>query len=210
MQRADECDFGVTWLMTTFHEDWHHHGPTAADAVRYQLWEELDQASVLALRQDARRLHGLGSETIEVLWQAGTGAGADFFSGSRTGVTSGTQWMEELVALCDAWLSTRQRACAVTEHADALDGVDVADEVLAEIGRTRFVTDDVRRALAECARRCTPDLAFRLLLRAMTEVGVRSGATLTAEQYARLEGIGSALHYGEYVVDAVKFLVEQD
>ncbi|WP_318201872.1 hypothetical protein [Streptomyces sp. SCL15-4] len=33
--------------------------------------------------------------------------------------------------------------------------------------------------------------------------------SLSPEQYQRLEAIGSALRYGEYVVDSVKYLVER-
>jgi hypothetical protein len=41
----------------------------------------------------------------------------------------------------------------------------------------------------------------------MMVAGVRS---LTQEQYARLEAIGSALHHGEFVVDSVRYLVEAE
>lgn len=58
-----------------------------------------------------------------------------------------------------------------------------------------------------CVRHCTPDLAFRLLLRAMAETGAWSGAALTPDHYARLESLGSALHYGEFVVSGVRHLV---
>jgi len=34
-------------------------------------------------------------------------------------------------------------------------------------------------------------------------------ASLSSEQYTRLEAIGSALRYGEFVVDFVRYLVEQ-
>ncbi|MEV5430096.1 hypothetical protein [Streptomyces sp. NPDC052701] len=35
-----------------------------------------------------------------------------------------------------------------------------------------------------------------------------AGATLSPDQYQRTEAIGSALHYGEFAVDRVRFLVE--
>ncbi|MFF4693786.1 hypothetical protein [Streptomyces sp. NPDC001307] len=34
--------------------------------------------------------------------------------------------------------------------------------------------------------------------------------SLTPEEYARLEIIGSALHHGEFVVDSVRYLVGVD
>ncbi|MFF7282210.1 hypothetical protein [Streptomyces griseorubiginosus] len=33
--------------------------------------------------------------------------------------------------------------------------------------------------------------------------------TLFAARYQRMEALGSALHYGEFVVESVKFLVEE-
>ncbi|MER7217255.1 MULTISPECIES: hypothetical protein [Streptomyces] len=34
-------------------------------------------------------------------------------------------------------------------------------------------------------------------------------ASLSPDQYQRLEAVGSALQYGEFVVDSVKYLVER-
>ncbi|MER7568413.1 hypothetical protein ACGFWE_15510 [Streptomyces sp. NPDC048523] len=208
MRSADESDFGVTWLMGMFHEDWTHHGPTATEAVGYHLWDELDPRSVLALRRDARLLLRLASETIEALWLAGTAVGPTFFSGGRSGVTSGTRWMETLTGLCDSWLSRHAPAAAPDEVPAGWDGTELADAVLAEIGETRFLPDEVVRALAECVRHCTPDLALRLLLRAMAQTGTAVGAVLSPEHYARLAALGSAMEYGEFVVSEVDHLVK--
>ncbi|WP_327696973.1 hypothetical protein [Streptomyces sp. NBC_00459] len=213
MRSTDESDFGVTWLMSMFHEDWSHHGPTAADAVGYHLCDELDPESVLAVRRDARLLLLLPSETIEVLWLAGTAVGPSFFSGfsgGRTGVTSGTRWMETLTGLCDAWLSRHAQSAVPAAVPVEWDGVELADAVLAEIGEDRVVPERAGRALAECVHHCTPDLAFRLLLRAMARTGAASGATLSPEHYARLAALGSAFHYGEFVVVNVEYLVADD
>ncbi|MGY1498414.1 hypothetical protein ACW4TU_17745 [Streptomyces sp. QTS52] len=210
MRSADESDFGVTWLMSMFHEDWSHHGPTAADAVGYHLWDELDPESVLAVRRDARLLLRLPSETIEALWLAGTAVGPPFFSGGRTGVTSGTRWMETLTGLSDAWLYRHAQTAVPAAVPAEWDGVELADVVLAEIGEDRVVPEGVGRALAECVRHCTPDLAFRLLLRAMAQIGTASGATLSPEHYARLAALGSVLHYGEFVVMNVEYLVADE
>ena len=208
MQRTDEFDFGVTWLMSQFHEDWSHNGPTAVAAAEYHLWDELAPGAVLAVRDDARLLRRLPSATIEALWQAGTATGPAFFSGSPTGVTSGGQWMETLIALCDDWLA---RNVGDSDHPSTTHGnsedEELADAVLAEIAEARFVPDAVRRDLASCARQCTPDLAFRLLLRAMAEADTGRGGTLSPEHYARLEELGAALHYGEFLVSEVRHLV---
>lgn len=209
MRSADESDFGLTWLMGMFHEDWTHHGPTAAEAVGYHLWDELDPRSVLAVRRDARLLLRLPSEAIEALWLAGTAVGPSFFSsGGRAGVTSGTRWMETLVGLCDAWLSRHAQAAAPDAVPAGGDGTELADAVLAEIRETRFLADEVAHALTECVRHCTPDLAFRLLLRAMAPTGTAAGAVLSPEHYARLAALASVMEYGEFVVSDVDHLVK--
>jgi hypothetical protein len=211
VHRTDEFDFGVTWLMSLFHEDWSHNGPTAVAAAEYHLWDELDPDAVLTVRHDARLLRRLPSATIEALWQAGTATGPAFFSGGCTGVTSGAQWMETLIALCDAWLARNAGDSVHPSTAPgASDGEELADAVLAAIAEARFVPDAVRRDLAECTRRCTPDLAFRLLLRAMAQAGTGRDAALSPEHYERLEQLGSALHYGEFVVPEVRHLVTGD
>ncbi|MDT0484914.1 MULTISPECIES: hypothetical protein [Streptomyces] len=207
VRSTDESDVGVTWLMSMFHADWTHHGPTAAEAVGYHLWDELDPESVVAVRRDAALLLRLPAATIEVLWRAGTETGPSFFSGGRTGVTSGTRWMETLTGLCDTWLSGHAGVDAAAAAPAEWDGVELADPVLAEIEAADFLPDEVGRALTECVRRCTPDLAFRLLLRAMQQIGTASGAALSPEHYARLAALGSALRYGEFVVSEVRHLV---
>ncbi|MET8954380.1 hypothetical protein ACWEO4_43440 [Streptomyces sp. NPDC004393] len=115
----------------------------------------------------------------------------------------GAQWTQTVVDLCDARLSAGADIRPLA-GADVEDGAAQLDAIVAEIGQTRFLEARVRAALAGCARCCTAELAFRLLLRAMLVAHDRS---LTPEQYARLEAIGSALHYGEFVVDSVQYLV---
>ncbi|MFF7282211.1 hypothetical protein [Streptomyces griseorubiginosus] len=116
--------------------------------------------------------------------------------------------METLIGLCDTWLSRHARTGEPVNAPTERDGPEPADAVLAEIAAAAFVPDDVRRALTECVRRCTPDLGFRLLLRAMQQIGTASGATLAPEHYARLAALGSALRYCEFVVSEVRHLVE--
>jgi hypothetical protein len=207
VRSADGADFGVTWLMGMFHADWTHNGPTAAEAVGYHLWDELDPESVVAVRRDAALLLRLPSATIEALWLAGTETGPSFFSGGRTGVTSGTRWMETLTGLCDSWLSRHTGVEVAAAVPAEWDGMELSDTVLAEISAAGFLPDEVGRALTECVRRCTPDLTFRLLLGAMQQIGSASGAALSPEHYARLTALGSALHYGEFVVPQVQHLV---
>ncbi|KUO06751.1 contact-dependent growth inhibition system immunity protein [Streptomyces sp. DSM 15324] len=198
MQRFTAFGFGVPWVMGFFHQDWIHDGPTAVDVVAKHLAEESDE-EVLAVRRDAHTLAGhLPSETLEVLWTAG----AQYMPGF-VGIT-GAEWTETVVGLCDARLSERPDARPLT-GADTEDGWSQREAVVAEIERAGFLAAEVRAALVECARHCTPDLAFRVLLNAVEHA---PGATLSPEQYQGMEAIGTALHYGEFVVDRVRFLVE--
>ncbi|WP_433455141.1 hypothetical protein ACQPXS_44455 [Streptomyces sp. CA-142005] len=156
MQRFTEFDFGVSWVMGFFHQDWCHDGPTAADVVAKNL-ADVDDEYVLAVRRDAQTLlDGLPSKTLEVLWDAG----ADYLP-SFEQIGEGAQWTRTVVALCDARLSTKAGARPLA-GADVEDGVAQLDAVLAEIQEAWFLEADVRAALVDCARRCTPELAFRL------------------------------------------------
>jgi len=197
--RFTEFDFGVSWVMGFFHQDWIHDGDTAADVVAKHLAESVDEEA-LAVRRDALTLGALPSPTLEVLWTAG----AQYMPGwDRVG--GGAVWTRTVVDLCDARLSAKAAVRPLTGP-DTEDGPACRDRVVAEIEGTRFLDAEVRGALVDCARRCTPDVAFRVLLRA---IGCAPDASLSPDQYARLEAIGSALQYGEFVVDFVRYLVEE-
>ncbi|MEU9247376.1 contact-dependent growth inhibition system immunity protein [Streptomyces sp. NPDC048385] len=200
MQRFTDFDFGVSCVMALFHQDWMYNGPTAADLVAKHLAAEPVE-EVLAVRRDAwTLLENLPSEALEVLWTAGAEYIPAFVG------TTGSEWTRTVVGLCDAQLAARPDVRPLT-GADTEDGFAHRDAVIAEIERVEFLSAEVRAALVGCARKCTPDLALRVLVRVVWNTPRQ---LLSADQYARLEAIGSALHYGEYVVDAVKFMVEQD
>jgi hypothetical protein len=184
--------------MACFHQDWIHDGDTAAEVVAKHLGEWQDEEA-LAVRRDARALDGLPSSTLELLWYACTQYMANF---ERLG--GGAEWMRTVIGLCDARLSVNTVVHALT-GADVEDGITCLDAVLAEIESARFLTAEVRSALTICARHSTPDVAFRLLLRAAR---CAPEAPLSSEQYARLEAIGSAMRYGEFLVDSVRYLVQ--
>ncbi|MCL3995271.1 hypothetical protein [Streptomyces lavenduligriseus] len=198
MSRFTDFDFGVPWVMGLFHQDWMHDGDSAAEVVAAYLAATGDQ-EVLAVRRDAQALGALPSPTQEVLWYAG----AQYMPGLRP-MGGGAEWTRTLVRLCDARLSASD--VRPFTGADAEDGSACLDAVVAEIDAARFLAPEVRAALTDCARRCTPDLAFRVLLRTMRHA---PEASLSPEQYQRLEDVGSALRYGEFVVDSVKYLVER-
>lgn len=120
--------------------------------------------------------------------------------------TSGAEWTRTVIGLCDARLAAKADVRPLA-GADVEDGWACRDAVIAEIERAEFLAAEVREALVDCARHCTPDLAFRVLLRAVVNA---PGGSLSPEQYTRMQTIGSALLYGEFVVEFVDFLVEQE
>ncbi|MCH0567625.1 hypothetical protein [Streptomyces sp. MUM 2J] len=200
MPRFTEFDFGVSRVMGLFHQDWIHDGDTAAEVVANHLSGSVPEEA-LAVRRDAWVLAALPAESLEVLWYAGAEYLPDF---DRLG--GGTRWTRTVVELCDARLSAEPDVSALT-GADTEDGTDCLDAVVAEIEATRFLPAEVRAALVVCARRCTPDLAFRILLRAIRSAAM--DAVLSPDQYRRLEAVGSALRYGEFLVDSVRYRVHQ-
>ena len=201
MPRFTEFDFGVSWVMGFFHQDGTHYGDTAAEIVANHLTGWSGEAA-LAVRRDVLPLGNLPSETLEVLWNAGAEYLPSF--GARLG--SGAEWTRSIVGLCDARLSA-EAGVRPLSGADTEDGTACLDAVVAEIEEARFLAAEVRAALVDCARRCTPDLAFRVLLRAMVRAAPK--ASLSPDRYGRLKAVGSALQYGEFVVDNVRFLVEE-
>ncbi|WP_181801503.1 hypothetical protein [Streptomyces shenzhenensis] len=200
MPRFTEFNFGVSWVMGFFHQDGSHDGDTPVEIVANNLAKNGDEEA-LAVRRDAQILGNLPSETLEVLWEAG----AEYMPSFEL-VGTGAEWTRTVIGLCDARLSAKADVRPLT-GADTEDGLPYRDAVVAEIERVEFLPTEVREALVDCARRCTPDLALRVLLRCIVKTPYN---VLSPDQYARLEAIGSALHYGEYVVDAVEFMVEQD
>ncbi|MFR9796979.1 hypothetical protein ACL02U_13875 [Streptomyces sp. MS06] len=199
MPRFTEFDFGVSWVMGFFHQDWIHEGATAADVVARHLEEPVAEEEALAVRRDARALRILPSQTLEVLWYAGAP-----YMPCLQSLGGGAEWTRTVVDLCDARLSASTEGRPLSGP-DAEDGRAVLDPVVTEIEAARFLETEVRAALIDCARACTPDVAFRVLLRA---INCAADASLSLEEYARLDAIGTTLQYGEYVVDCVKYLVE--
>ncbi|KAB1989096.1 hypothetical protein [Streptomyces triticiradicis] len=200
MPRFTEFDFGVSTVMGLFHQDWIYDGDTAADVVAKQLSALVDDEEVLAIRRDARTLGNLPSPTLEVLWEAGS---QYFPAFDRVG--GGAEWTRTVVALCDARLSESSDVPPLA-GADVEDGVECLDAIVAEIEGAQFLPAKVRVALTDCATHCTPEVAFRVLLGA---INCAPDASLSSEQYTRLEAIGADLQYGEFAVDSVRYLIEQ-
>ncbi|MFF2403139.1 hypothetical protein ACWCY1_37750 [Streptomyces goshikiensis] len=199
MSRFTDDNFGLTWLMSSFHADWSSYAESEAEAVENALWDGLDPRHVMLLRRDAvRLLERLPAESVEQLWESGIEV-SDFF-GRR--VQSGDQWMRLIIKRCDAWL-LRGESVSLSE-VDQEDGFSHSDEVLNELGRAiDLLGSDLVSDLGKCARHCSPDLAFRFLLQSLECRGEKIGQP----RYERLEGIGSALHYGEFLVSKLEHLV---
>ncbi|MFF7755258.1 hypothetical protein ACFZCP_39950 [Streptomyces sp. NPDC007971] len=107
-------------------------------------------------------LGNLPSSALEALWYAG----AQYIPGLQP-LGGGAEWTRTVVGLCDARLSANADVRPLT-GADADDGRACLDAVVAETDGTRFLEAGVRAALTDCASRCTPDVAFRVSLRAIT------------------------------------------
>ena len=210
MDRSTEFTFGIPWVMSFFHQDWTLDASTEAEAVAGQFVEELEPEAVLLVRRDARLLHDvLPAGHVTVLWEGCVEGGGRFFH--RGGPTDGATWMRQLIGLCDVWLARLPDPVTLSE-ADRYEGRELAGRVRAAVDGFDDVLDrELVRALTECVDRCTPDLAFRLLLRALP---IRSDSLsphylrLSRERYTQLVELGAAFRYGEYVVGDIEYLVD--
>ncbi|MER6118347.1 hypothetical protein [Streptomyces sp. NPDC001743] len=210
MDRSTEFTFGIPWVTSFFHQDWKLDASTEAKAVAGEFVEELDPEAVLLVRRDARLLHeGLPAGQITVLWEGCVEGGEYFFHRGR--LTDGAEWMRQVIEVCDAWLARRRDTVTLSE-ADRYEGRELTGQVRSAIELfDGWLRREMIEALTECVGRCTPDLAFRLLLRALPR---RSAALsphylyLSKEQYARLASLGQEFRYGEYVVSDVTYLVD--
>ncbi|MFK8846582.1 hypothetical protein [Streptomyces sp. Ac-502] len=198
MQRFTEDDFGITRLMSAFHLDWSNYAKSEYEVLEAALGEGADTRDVMSLRHDAALLFDrLPSGVVEELW--GAGIEASGFFGRR--VPSGTQWTGSIIERCDAWLS--QRESISRGRADQCDGHDSASAILLEIQGTDHLGTELTSALTQCVRLCTPDLAFRILLRVL----LCKGEAISHEQYEKFQSIGADLGYGEFLISAPEHLV---
>lgn len=208
MHRSTEFTFGLPWVASFFHQDWRLDASSEADAVAGQFVEELEPEAVLLVRRDARMLHEqLPAERITTLWTGCVESGEDFFLKSQ--LTDGAEWVRQVIEVCDAWLLHHPHAVTLSE-ADRYEGRELDGRVGNIITEFADWFDrDMVQALAECVDRCTPDLAFRLLLQALPEASRAFSPDyleLSREQYARLASLGREFRYGEYVVSDVEHL----
>lgn len=208
--REFDADFGITNLAEYFHADWSLMG-SPTEVLAHFLSPELYPSTVSALARDARILReGLSGEAIDLLWMASTEGFAKF----RETIVSGRQWTDVIDERCQHWFAAHPEA--VFNPVDPEPGLDHLDEVLNEIDVLAEAWPTVRQpwllsaelmasALRQCALRCTPDLALRFLLRTID----RTMISLTRADYTRLEHLGQALSYGEFLVPSLDYLLEE-
>ncbi|MFE9819734.1 hypothetical protein [Streptomyces sp. NPDC005773] len=210
MDRSTEFTFGIPWVMSFFHQDWKLSASTEVEAVSGHFVEELDPESVLLVRRDARLLwEGLPAHRITAVWEGCSETGKYFFNRGR--LTDGAELMRQVIEVCDAWLDRRPDTVTLSK-ADRYEGRELTGQVRSVIEEfDDWLGQEMTEALTECVDRCTPDLAFRLLLQALPTTSATLSPHylyLSKEQYARLASLGQEFQYGEYVVSDVEYLVD--
>ncbi|MEV6948815.1 hypothetical protein AB0N07_44270 [Streptomyces sp. NPDC051172] len=203
-------DFGLTQLTRRFHQDWTREG-TALEIVASSA-ESFGGKAAPALLEDSLRLleSPLPTWAVTSLWLAATCRGYDI---DRLGV-DGRDWLRQIIDVCLQRLRKDDPAYhppAPAPPSESLTG-EVLDEILlvtpqlpvaiTEHGWARV--GGVVPALNLAATQAGPDLAFRLLLRCLSEYWV----PLTQPQYDRFAALGERFGYGEPLVMAVDHLID--
>ncbi|MFL1897718.1 hypothetical protein ACJWDR_01275 [Streptomyces tauricus] len=173
-----------------------------------QFVEELDPESVLLVHPDATwLLDGLSPDRVTTIWEGCAENGAYFFGRGR--VADGAQWMRQVIALYDSWLS-QQPSVPALSAVDLYERRELAGRVLEAVREFESILGpQTANALAECVRSCCPDLAFRLLRRALSSAAQSPDhTTLSQGQYVQVSDLGMAFDYGEYVVSDLQYLVD--
>lgn len=195
--RFTKFDFGITWLASNFHADWRIIGGPV-EVLDSTIWDELDPRAVELVRRDAELMLGMPTaRDVEILWNMATEGGSPF--GAE--IASGFSWMELIVAKCESWMASKP--VPGLGEADECYGAELADAVSVEIPQVWPQDSETAFALVSCLDHCTPDLAFRFLLRGM----VSNLIDTEVNQYRRFRRLGGKLHYGEFLVSETEFLV---
>jgi hypothetical protein len=163
---------------------------------------------VLLVRRDAQRLaDGLQAAQVEAVWEACTETGPYLYRLAE--VEDGVAWMRRIVGLCDAWLSVGA-VRAELSPADLQEGQELASEVLAVVQEHRsHLGPEVCDALSAAVTSCTPDLALRLLLRALPQSSWGPHQfTITSVQHASLVELAATLDYGEYALSDLDVVID--
>ncbi|MDF9815749.1 hypothetical protein [Streptomyces sp. SPB162] len=203
-----DWDFGLSELSKRFDERWVLE-VTAREAVA-SVAARADGMAARAILEDATRLltSSLPAWAVTAVWQGATGRQHDL---ERLEV-DGRHWLSEVAEVCveqlrandPAYRSVTPKPAPDTRAGAVLDELLLAGPALraAAMGRTYREVAGLVSALDMVVTQVSPDLGFRLFLRAMCEYWV----PISQAQYDRYEALGEHFGFGEFHVDDVRFL----
>lgn len=202
-------DFGFTDLGQAFHSGWRYDGSDIEVLTGYITGNPAWLAESILL--DTLRLEAadLPAWQIEALWSVATHP----FHDLRREGQDGPDWLRRITGLCRDRLHTDGRTTeesAPPSPYGHLTGVVLDEILLASQGITEgslrwpgTYVPGIAPALNEVAAKVCPDLAFRLLLRALAKVGPR----ISQEQYNRYTALGKHFDYDKHVVGTYDHLM---
>ncbi|MFG3001649.1 hypothetical protein [Streptomyces sp. NPDC048340] len=201
--------FGLTNLGQAFHAHWRSDGSDVEVLTGYITRNPAWLAESILLDTLRLEIAGLPMWQIEALWSV---AAYPFHDLRREG-HDGRDWLRRIIRLCQDRLHTDGRATeesAPPSPYGHLTGAVLDEILLASQGITEgslrwpgTYVPGIVPTLNDVAAKTCPDLAFRLLLRALDKVGPH----IPREQYDRYIALGKHFSYGEDVVGTYDYLV---
>ncbi|MFF4225405.1 hypothetical protein ACFYZH_21430 [Streptomyces abikoensis] len=215
MERFSSFDFGLSGLLSLFHEDWSQVGGVEEVVFSYLsvgeavVADEAQRKEAAALGRDVAELADscLSDGSIEMLFSMST-SGNYRFEDDETGRTL----LSRIGKTCRSWQETY--GCVPAEADAAWSSQEVLNEVCDVISSTplrlpgEFCSHfgsgvaELRDALDACARSASADLAFRLLLR----IHLANFIPVEYAAWVRYENIASKLAFGEFLLSSLEFL----
>ncbi|MCM2426071.1 hypothetical protein [Streptomyces sp. RKAG337] len=211
VERYSELDFGLTRLTSRFHQEWARE-QTAADVVVDHAGVDGGAKAAHAILEDVIRLREspLPNWALTALWHAATGRTYDL---EHLGI-DGRDWLRQIADICVEQIRIEDATYVVAIPAPADDSLTgaVLDELLvagpgltaSAMTRRHYEVSGVVPALELAVTQVSPDLGFRLFLRAMAEYWV----PIDQAWYERFEALGERFGYGPLHVVDVAFLTD--
>ncbi|MCX5301640.1 hypothetical protein OG898_35115 [Streptomyces sp. NBC_00193] len=194
-ERFTPFDFGLSWLAGFFHQDWTHAG-----SVEDVFLEAVGTGRTAAtVEHDADLLIGstLSNEQIELLWLAMTERHCYWFTPPETG----RDLLHRFRTVSRDWQQQHGTSCL--ESDPEWETPELRGRVLRAI-KTAPLPAKLQEVLAVCAGTVSAELAFRLLLR----VYLTGSIPVAPAIWTEYQEINTAFALGEYVIEAIEFLVE--